>query len=193
MSARDRVYWDTIYRDAGARAKPYPDPDPLLFMYTPPMTATGSSHDVLALDLACGLGQNGLWLASQGYVVDLVDISRVALMRAQEQAHARGLRNVNFLQTDLDQAKLEPLTYDLVCVFRYLRRDLFPQIRASIKPGGRIIYETFNTNYLELEPTFERDYLLEEGELASYFADWQVLRHTDNGFISQVVAIKPEG
>src|SRR5690606_21845859 len=63
MAEGDRSRWDGIYRQRNHL--PYPDPDPLLFEYTPPLT---TSYEKRALDLAGGLGQNGLWLAQQGYV-----------------------------------------------------------------------------------------------------------------------------
>ncbi|MDX2163675.1 MAG: class I SAM-dependent methyltransferase [bacterium] len=193
MSAKDRLYWDTVYREALGVLDTYPPPDPLLFMYSPP-PRPNDPEPPSALDLACGLGQNGLWLASQGYTVDLVDISRVALIAAQAEAAARGLRSVNFLQVDFDDAsaaKLRPFAYDLVCATRYFKRDLITQVRAAVKPGGRIIYETWNVNYLTIEPELARDQLVEIGELSGIFADWNLLRHTDNGVMSQVVAIKP--
>ncbi|MBK9749135.1 MAG: class I SAM-dependent methyltransferase [Chloroflexi bacterium] len=188
MSAKDRVRWDAIYRETANF--PYPYPDPLLFQYVPPIHGIGRTFR--ALDLACGLGQNGLWLAAQDYVVDLMDISRMALTRAQDQAVERGLRNVNFIQVDIDELKLDANTYDVVCVVRFLRRELFPMLRGAIKPGGRIIYESFNTRCANLVSDAPRDFLLGQGELAGYFGDWRVLRNSEVEHVSQVVAIKPE-
>ncbi len=188
MAAKDRVRWDTIYRET--TAYPYPDPNPLLFQYTPSVLGIERQHR--ALDLAAGLGQNGLWLAAQGYVVDLMDISRVGLKRAQEKAHERGLRSVNFLQVDLDEVTLEADAYDLICVFRFLDRRLFPQIRAAIRPGGRVIYETFNVHWAKRMPDVNRSFLLDEGELGGTFGDWKILRNLEAGYTSQLVAIKPD-
>ncbi len=187
MSAEDRLRWDTIYRQRGQL--PYPDPDPLLFEYTPPLTELNERR---ALDLAGGVGQNGLWLAEQGYTVDVVDISRMALLRGRSEMMARSLRNINFLQIDLEDHELKLSRYDLVSVFRYLNRDFFTQIRGCVRPGGRIIYETFNRLHLETAPQFSPEYLLEPGELAGYFADWKILHHADVGSHSRLVAIKPE-
>ena len=162
MSAEDRIRWDAIYRERAN--EPYPPPDPLLFEYTPPVTP---EREYRALDLAAGHGQNGLWLAAQGYTVDIMDISRLALLRAQAEMATRNLRNANLLPVDLDSVELSTDFYDVVCVFRYLKRDLFPQLRACIRPGGRIIYETFNVRYRGLVPEFNPAFLLEIGELDS--------------------------
>lgn len=187
MSAEDRVRWDEIYRKQNR--DPYPAPDPLLLEATPPVY--GSKHRY-ALDLAGGFGQNGLWLAEQGYVVDILDISRVALYRARVEMTIRNLRNANLLQVDLDKLELQEKHYDVICVFRYLRRDTIPQLKSALKVGGRIIYETFNTGYLQLVPQFNTKFLLHAGELSELFEDWEYLVNTEEDHISRMVAIKPE-
>lgn len=187
MSIYDRQHWDSIYSERAN--KPLPPPDPLLFPYTPPVT---EDRVYRALDLAGGQGQNGLWLAAEGYVVDVVDISRVALMQGQAEMARRSLRTMNFRQLDLDENKLdfdEP--YDLICVFRFLKRELFAALRTAIRPGGRIIYATYNIRHLAEHPEFRREFLLEPGELAGYFADWRILYNADDAALSELVAIKP--
>lgn len=196
MTARDRNFWDAHYRAQLEDEFAYPAPNPLLFMYTPPITQLGDGdYAVTALDLACGWGQNGLWLAAQGYSVDLIDISRVALVQAQQQASALGLRRVNFLQLDLDQAEAifaeRRAAYDLVAMFDFFRRDLIHELRACVKPGGRIVIETLNSHHIDQDPAKFHESLVEPGELSGYFSDWQLLRHADNGHYSQLVAIKP--
>jgi tellurite methyltransferase len=144
-----------------------------------------------ALDLAAGWGQNGLWLAEQGYNVDIMDISRVALQRARAEMAVRNLRNINLLQMDVDDLQLEPEQYDLLCVFRYLKRHLFPLLKLTTRSGGRIIYETFNRRYLEIVPDFNQDYLLEIGELRSFFSNWQIRHYEETDHNARIVAIKP--
>lgn len=186
MSVADRSRWDQVYREIAV--VPYPPPDPLLFDFTPPVM---DEQEHRALDLAAGLGQNGLWLAEQGYTVDVLDVSRVALLRAQAEAGQRGLRNLNLLPVDLDTYELPDEHYELVCVFRYLNRELFSALRRTVQPGGRIIYETFNERYRDFMPSFNPEYLLNVGELAGYFADWTLLHHVEDTHLSRVVAQKP--
>jgi SAM-dependent methyltransferase len=187
MSASDRVHWDMIYRERGDIR--FPDPDPLLYLAAPPLRAGETAS---ALDLASGLGQNGLWLAAQNYRVDLIDVSRVALSQARTEATRRSLHLVNFFQLDLESARLEHEAYDLVCVFRFLNRSLLQQLRAAIKPGGRIVYQTFNVRFLEQKPDMNPQYLLRLGELAGVFGDWHILRSSEPTHVSQLIAIKPE-
>jgi tellurite methyltransferase len=186
MSAEDRVRWDSIYKQRSQ--EPYPDPDPLLLQYIPPADL---EDRLTALDLAGGLGQNALWLASQGYIVDLMDVSRIALQRARAEMAIRNLRNVNLLQIDVDDIQLDENNYDLVIVTRYLKRDLFERIQASVKPGGRVIYDTFNVRYLEQVPAFNPAFLLEIGELRNYFATWTILSEDEEDHNSRIVAVKP--
>jgi tellurite methyltransferase len=164
MAAEDRIRWDGIYRQNNDSAA-YPPPDPLLFEYALPTALQASTREAYrALDLASGVGQNGLWLATQGYTVDLIDVSRVALLRARAEAERRQLHNLNILQVDVTApqlaAHLLPARYDLVCVFRYLRRDLFPLLADTVQHGGRLIYESLNRRYLERVPQFNPDFLM---------------------------------
>jgi tellurite methyltransferase len=186
MTAQDRTRWDQVYRE---QANGFPPPDPLLFEFTPPLLE--ATEQQRALDVAAGVGQNGLWLAAQGYVVDMIDVSRVALLKAQDEMGKRQLRNINLYQADLDTYEFPQATYDLVCVFRYLKPNMFPQLRSAVRPGGRILYETFNTGYLDAVPGFNPNFLLEAGELAGYFADWKILHNNDGKQMSSLVAIKP--
>jgi SAM-dependent methyltransferase len=187
VSRADHQRWDARYE---ARAgEPFPPPDPLLLQYTPP------AHDGRdrALDLACGRGQNGLWLAEQGYTVDLLDVSRVALTLARDEAGRRNLRSLNFLSADLDTPDLDTGVYDLICVFRFLSRPLFPALRAAIRPGGRVLYETYHTGHLQQHPTFNPAHVLDRGELETQFSDWRVLRCFESDTFAQIVTLKPTG
>lgn len=187
MSIEDRLRWDAIY--AARNGQPYPPPEPLLFEYTPPLT---EDREYRALELAAGLAQNSLWLAQQGYIVDVMEISRVALQRVQAEMANRGLRNLNLMQTDLDTITLPDDYYDIVCVTRFLKRELFPLLKATTRPGGRVIYETFHTGYLQAVPGFNPAFLLQPGELLTFFADWDILFEMETDHSAQVVARKPE-
>jgi tellurite methyltransferase len=185
MTAQDRTRWDQLYKEQN---EAIPPPDPLLFEFTPPIN---DDEEHRALDVAAGLGQNGMWLAAQGYTVNMIDVSRIALLKAQDEMGKRQLRNINLYQADLDSYDFPNNAYELICVFRYMKRDMFPHLRTCVRPGGRILYETFNVRYLDSVPGFNPNYLLEVGELAGYFADWKILHNIDGRQVSSLVAIKP--
>lgn len=65
----------------------------------------------------------------------------------------------------------------------YLNRALFPALVQTLRPGGLLLYKTFNTNMLRTRPGFNPDYLLDPGELArllSALAPLQTNDHADN-------------
>src|SRR5262245_48589585 len=140
MSASDRERWDAKYAD-----KPAPDqlsPDDWLVEQAAELPAGR------ALELACGLGHNAVWLAGHGWNVDAVDISAIGLARAEELAERCGTR-VNWVVADLDEFVPEPAAYNLVLVFRFLDRGRLPGIiREALRSGGRLVYETFTMAHL---------------------------------------------
>jgi tellurite methyltransferase len=188
MSFDERVYWDSFYRKRrGSRDNPAPDP--ILFEYVPPMF---EKRVYRALDLACGYGQNALWMAGQGYRTDAIDISRVALAVAQVRAARAEVKYLNLMPLDLDEAELQPSYYDVVVVMRFIKRGLMPLVRRSVRPGGRVIYQNPNTQYLHKYPDHDPEQLVRVGELTGYFADWNILHDSNVNGVSQLVATKPE-
>ena len=172
MALSDRERWDQRYTDPGERLSQ--GPNTLLPQVVPP--APPGAH---ALDLACGLGHNALWLAAQGYRVAAIDISPAALRHARAEMLRRGLSGVTFIAADLDDFPLPSAAYDLVCVFRFLDRALFPAIRACVRPGGLVVYQTFNVRRLHLHPTFSPDHMLALGELPGFFPGWTQIMCSD--------------
>jgi len=186
MAQSDRERWDQRY--ANPITSPKQGPTPLLIRHAPP-----SYPGIRALELACGLGRNALWLAEQGYQVDAIDISHEALRRAYREMLRRGLSGrVHWIQADLDHFPLPRYDYDLVYVFRFLDRRLFPAIRARVRPGGLVIYQTLNIRHREQFPNTHPDHMLEPGELPGYFPGWTVLEADDEGSYSLFAGRKPE-
>src|SRR5262245_48051685 len=140
MSSEDRRRWDEKYA-----TKSVPDrlvPDEWLQEQIVGLTPGR------ALELACGLGHNAIWLAQQGWQVDAVDVSPVGLEIATGLARRLDAR-INWIPADLDELVPEPAAYDLVCVFRFLNRSRLPRlIEQSLRPGGCLIYETFTAAHL---------------------------------------------
>ncbi|HEY5762344.1 MAG TPA: methyltransferase domain-containing protein [Rhodocyclaceae bacterium] len=115
------------------------------------------------LDLACGSGRNARWLAAQGFVVRAVDRDAEAL------AGLAGVPGISTRQADLEGAPwpLVGETFDAVVVCRYLHRPLFPQILATVTPGGLLIYETFMLGNEQYGRPSRPEFLLAPGELAA--------------------------
>ncbi len=142
-----------------------------------------------ALEIACGTGENAIFLAEQGFTVDAIDISIVALKKARRQANERNLK-VNFICADLDYFVLKEDTYTLIVNFYYLNRRLIPQIKKALKPNGLTIFETYNEKHTLIKRDFNPDYLLKEGELFRLFEDFRVVFYKEEFNISTLVAFR---
>jgi tellurite methyltransferase len=152
------------------------EPHPLLVRFVSQTGLTGRH----VLDVACGVGQNAVWLAQRGFTVDAVDISSVALEQAR-QAAAQAGDTVNFVHADLDTWSPPVETYALVIGFRFLNRKLLPRLKAALRPGGWLVYQTFNLCRLTPDSDFPPEHLLQIGELARTFAGWDIIESGDGG------------
>jgi tellurite methyltransferase len=151
-------------------------PNPLLTRYSSLVMDVSPEGPVL--DLACGTGENGLFLAGLNLPVVLADRSPEALGVARRAADERGLE-VQFWKIDLETGgnPLQVDYYRAILVFHYLHRSLVPHIRRGIRKGGILIYETFTKEQPRYGHPHNPDYLLEPGELAAWFEDWQIIHY----------------
>jgi len=124
-----------------------------------------------ALDVAMGRGRHAVLLARLGFQTFGVDINHAALAAARREDG-----RIRAWCADLTVSPLPASTFDLVVVARYLQRDLFDAIKAAVKSGGCVIYETFTVAQLAHGTGPKSpEHLLRPGELRSLFADWTVL------------------
>ena len=93
-----------------------------------------------ALDLACGAGRNSLFLAHNGFDVTAMDISCEGLERARNAARHQGLE-ISFLQVDLDAGLPSLGGFDVVCLFRYVDRELIRALPSILTPTGVLLVE----------------------------------------------------
>jgi tellurite methyltransferase len=130
------------------------------------------------MDLACGDGRNGLFLAKRGLPVIFCDRSESALGEVKQTASRLGL-SVETWQRDLETEMkgLPENRFGAVLVFRYLHRPLIPEIKASLKENGLLIYETYTVNQPRFGHPRNPDYLLRPGELLKWFSSWQLIHY----------------
>ncbi len=132
----------------------------------------------VALDLACGLGTNSLFLAARGLEVHAWDISEVAISHLAEQARSLGL-NIQTRVVNITAAALPTESYDLVVTSHYLDRSLPPAIMKAARPGGLICYQTFTAEKLVNKGPSNPDFLLQPNELPSFVPGCEILAATD--------------
>ncbi|MCJ8301599.1 methyltransferase domain-containing protein [Shewanella sp.] len=154
------------------------------------------------LDLACGSGRNGLWFADKGHRVTFIDKS-LANLSVPSEPHTGSIPTGHtYLAWDLEDGSAPELAqnkYDLVLVFNYLHRPLFPQIAAAVKPGGLIIYETFIDKQAEIGRPRNPKFLLKANELKNEFEKWalvhyfegEVMNGSNFSYKAQLIARKP--
>ncbi|NQV70139.1 MAG: class I SAM-dependent methyltransferase [Pseudohongiella sp.] len=138
----------------------------------------GLGHDPEVLDLACGNGRNGLFLARHNVFVIFADSNEVAIQSISEKLRGNGLKGECW-RVDFEEAGSQPLQgrlFDAVMVFNYLHRPLLNSIKQAIRPGGLIIYETFTVKQREFGRPGNPDFLLQPAELRKAFGDWEILQ-----------------
>ena len=146
-----------------------------------------------ALDVAMGEGRNGVYLATQGFDVTGLDISEKGL----EKAHALAAKNNVTIQTkvvDLENIQFEPNSYDLILCTYYMDRGLYKKFRDALKPGGMLLIETYNIDYLKYR-RFKAEWALNTNELIDLFKGLRILRYQDyddaREAYSSIIAQKP--
>ena len=128
-----------------------------------------------ALDIACGRGRNTVYLARQGLSAIGVDQSSEVL-RAGKEAAAKANLKVSFVQADLTRFGLPAHAFSVIICFKYRNPEFYPSIRAALRPGGLLIYETYTCEHAlsGLKPR-NPEHLLERSELYRAFGDWETL------------------
>ena len=128
-----------------------------------------------ALDIAIGEGRNGVFLATQGFEVVGLDISKKGLAKAHQLAKQNGVK-IETRVVDLENHQLEKNAYDVILLMYYMQRDLWPQINDALKPGGMAIIETYNVDHLKHQK-FNPKWLLKPNELLQAFKDMKIIRY----------------
>lgn len=96
-----------------------------------------------ALDVGCGEGADAVWLAGQGWAVTALDVSQVALQRAEQRAQQAEVQ-VNWVHAGLVEAGLTLAGFDLVSA-QYpalpssADRDAERALLAAVASGGLLL------------------------------------------------------
>ena len=171
----ERTLWNKKYGELSHSSL---EPDPFLVSAYDEFVAI--QPPALALDVAGGVGRHAIWLAQRGWHVRLVDISEIGANLARENAERASIAGSITTETrDLNvKQNLGREQYDLVVVFFFLQRELFPALLAAIKPGGFLIYKTYTAEQKNFAggPTHPM-FLLQPNELLHAFSSLRVLHY----------------
>jgi cyclopropane fatty-acyl-phospholipid synthase-like methyltransferase len=114
------------------------------------------------LEIGCGEGRNCVWLAQQGCAVTGVDISPLALAKAQKLAAERKVQ-VQWIQGDIGNWTWEPAAFDaLVCIFIQFaapegRQRIFSGIQETLRTGGYVLLQGYTPRQLQYSSGGPRD------------------------------------
>lgn len=178
MSDADRERWNARYESGEYAARPHPSA--LLAAWIDRLPRGR------ALDVACGRGRNAIHLAANGYAVDAMDISDVALARARERADAAGVA-VDWIEVDLERPGIARDAYDVIVVARFLDRPLIPRLIDALRPGGHLLYDHHYITPVEVGGPKSRRFRARPNELLERFRALRVL------FYEEGIAADPDG
>jgi SAM-dependent methyltransferase len=153
-------------------------PDPFLLQadkdYVQPLLPAPGS----VLDLAGGVGRHAIFYAKRGWQATLLDVSEQGITLAQQNAR-RSRVEMEAVIADLKQFNLRRWRahFDLVLVFFYLERKLFPALTQMLKPGGLLLCKTYLHGTVK-GPTHPL-HLLEPNELLRTFRNLRVLDYRE--------------
>jgi dihydroneopterin aldolase len=159
------------------------------------------------LDVATGRGRHAVYLASKGFTVHGIDRDADALPDLQTQAGQAGLSSLTTESLDLEVDSHHPPDlgtdrYDVIVVFFYLYRPLFPRLLTALNPGGVIMYETFLLdNHIQRHHPRRKEFCLETNELFRLLQGLTILYYDEGdhddpscqerAFTARAVARKP--
>jgi SAM-dependent methyltransferase len=134
-----------------------------------------------ALDLAMGFGRNSLFLARRGYRVLGIDRCAEGVRATREIAAAERLPFEGIV-ADLEQYPLPRERFDVVLNIRYLQRSLVPSIRAALRLGGCVVFETFLIEQLQYGHPRDPEFTLRHNELLDLFRGFRILHYEEGRF-----------
>jgi len=167
--------WNSKYRDC---MNHFEEPRPNARLNNLSTYLIGGS----AVDLACGLGGNSLFLAQMNYQVQAFDISDVAVGFLKDQVAKKQLSIRTHLcdLTEWKNLNLKKVSFDLGVITYYLDRSIFPFVKSIIKDNGYFFMETYYLTSQNEHQGVADQYKLRSKELLSVFEDWKVLYFEEN-------------
>ncbi len=184
MSSEDRERWNRRYREGAYADRVHPSAFLVDWL---PRLGLGPGRR-RALDLACGLGRNSLFLARAGWRVRAVDVSPEALDRLRETAAGEGL-DIDCGEWDLEAAPdaadaiIPDGPADLALVFRYANLPLIRAMNSLLAPGGILIAEMHRVTHREVAGPSSSRFRISPEDLLAAAGDLEVL-HAEDGHFS---------
>lgn len=186
----DRERWNAKWRERAGELE------------TPAQFVAENAHRLpasgRALDVAGGAGRNAIWLARRGFTVTLVDVSDVALDRAERRATTLGIADrMRFVRADLDAADALTLApvFDAIVIVDYLNRARRDAIAGLLAPEGVLVATQPTVENLSRHAHPSRQYCVEREELFTWARDlglavevWREVWNHEGRHVAELVA-----
>lgn len=122
-----------------------------------------------ALDIACGLGANTIFLAQHSLQVHAWDISEQAIEKLKK-SFTEQYKNIKAVVRDVHEHPPAKDSYNVICVSYFLERSISENIISALKPNGLLFYQTFIRENVTLQGPKNPDYRLNNNELLTMFS-----------------------
>ena len=106
-----------------------------------------------------GEGRNAVFLATQGHKVVGIDISSIAVEKANALA-SEFRTEIKGVVASLDDYQISEKSFDVILSFYYVDRKLINKMKKWLKPGGLIFYEAHTVEKLTDGKMINKEYLV---------------------------------
>ena len=138
-----------------------------------------------------GEGRNAVFLATKGHKVIGIDISSVAVDKANALAREFSTE-IKGVVGSLDNYPIKNNSFDVILSFYYVDRKLIKKMKKWLKPGGLIFYEAHTLDKLKEGKFINKNYLVQKREVLNFFKDMKVIKfqEPDDGSYRSSVIVK---
>lgn len=131
------------------------------------------------LDVGMGEGRNAVFLAKKGHKVTGIDISSVAVMKAQNLAKETGVR-IKSVTDSIKKHEFPARSFDAIICFYYVDRSILIKFFRWLKPGGVLIYEAHTNDHPKLQTgELTSQDVVSSQELLSWFQGTKILKYEE--------------
>ena len=133
---------------------------------------------------AMGEGRNAVFLARNGFRVEGVDLSKIAVDRAIEEAKAKNT-SIKGIVADLFEYPYPKEAYDFILVSLFYSERLLPKLKAALKKGGHIMFYLKRETGKAGSSATPDDFFVKTGDLKASLSDFETLIYRE--FVDQGV------
>lgn len=172
MCNKAKQKWNRIYSDNNVSSI---QPAYVLTEYQYLLPETGT-----ALDLACGLGGNAIFLAQHGLSTQAWDISDHAIQKLTQYCETNKIKLTATVR-DVHEQPPNENSFDVICASFFLERDITENIISALNLNGLLFYQTFIAERASEHGPHNPKYRLAENELLAMFSTLHILAYQELG------------